>query len=299
MSTDLRIGLIGLDTSHVDGLTGILNDSCSPHHVTGARVVSAYPAGSPDFPLSIDRVEQYTALAQQRGVAIAETPEAVAETVDAVIMTSVDGRVHRSLFERIVSSGKPTFIDKPFAVTHEDARAIAETARAHGVPIMAASSLRFVDDLVAALADDEHGRIEGADFFGPMALQPTQPGLFWYGIHTVEMLYAAFGRGCLRVQSITDDRHDTVIGQWPDGRVGTIRGWRTGSHQFGGTLHRSEGSRHIQPEIGRPKHVTLADHIITFFRSGDSPVDPEETVETIRFIEAANESRTTGKSVAL
>ena len=181
----------------------------------------------------------------------------------------------------------------------KDARAIVDMARAHGVPIMGASSLRFVDDLAEALGEEDQGSIEGADFFGPMEIQPTQPGLFWYGIHTVEMLYAALGQGCARVQCITDDRRDAVIAQWSDGRVGTIRGWRTGTHQFGGTLHRSAGSRHIQPEIGRPKYVSLADHIINFFRSGNSSVAPEETVETSRFIEAANESRTTGKSVTL
>lgn len=299
MSSNLHIGLIGLDTSHVDGLTGLFNDSSSQHYVTDAQIVAAYPAGSPDFPLSIDRVAGYTDLARQRGVEIVESPEAVATNVDAVIMTSVDGRAHRALFERIASCGKPTFIDKPFAVTHEDARAIVDMARAHGVPIMGASSLRFVDDLAEALAEEDQGSIEGADFFGPMEIQPTQPGLFWYGIHTVEMLYAALGQGCARVQCITDDRRDAVIAQWSDGRVGTIRGWRTGNHQFGGTLHRSAGSRHIQPEIGRPKYVSLADHIINFFRSGNSSVAPEETVETIRFIEAANESRTTGKSVTL
>jgi hypothetical protein len=33
------------------------------------------------------------------------------------------------------------------------------------------------------------------------------------------------------------------------------------------------------------------------FKTGKSSIDPEETIEIIRFIEAANESRETGKSV--
>ena len=49
----------------------------------------------------------------------------------------------------------------------------------------------------------------------------------------------------------------------------------------------------------RPKYANLLDQIMAFLRSGQPAVDPEETVETIRFIEAANESRTTGKSVTL
>ena len=60
MSTPLRIGMIGLDTSHVIGFTKLLNNPESEHHVPGGRVVVAYPGGSSDFELSWSRVEGFT-----------------------------------------------------------------------------------------------------------------------------------------------------------------------------------------------------------------------------------------------
>src|SRR5690606_35005962 len=48
----LRVGLIGLDTSHVVAFTRLLNDPAHPDHVPGARVVAAFKGGSPDVEAS-------------------------------------------------------------------------------------------------------------------------------------------------------------------------------------------------------------------------------------------------------
>jgi hypothetical protein len=37
---DLKLGIIGLDTSHVTAFTKILNDSSDPKHVPGGKVVA-------------------------------------------------------------------------------------------------------------------------------------------------------------------------------------------------------------------------------------------------------------------
>ena len=40
-AADIRVGLIGLDTSHAPAFAGILNDPNAKDHVAGARVVAA------------------------------------------------------------------------------------------------------------------------------------------------------------------------------------------------------------------------------------------------------------------
>ena len=68
---ELRIGMIGLDTSHVTAFTALLNDPKSPNHVSGAKVVAAFKGGSPDIESSWSRVEGYTKeLREKYGVAI-------------------------------------------------------------------------------------------------------------------------------------------------------------------------------------------------------------------------------------
>src|SRR2546427_12373082 len=56
---DLRLGIIGTDTSHVIAFTKILNDASLPDHVPGARVVAAYKGGSKDVKESFTRVDKF------------------------------------------------------------------------------------------------------------------------------------------------------------------------------------------------------------------------------------------------
>lgn len=299
MLKPLRIGLIGLDTSHVPTFTKLLNDDSQQYHVPGGKVVAAFPGGSPDFARSWDRVEGYTAeLRDNFGVEMLDSPAAVAESCDAILLTSVDGRVHLEQFRQIAPSGKPVFIDKPFATSSADARAMLDLARQHGVRLLSASSLRYAQALVDALETGE--ALIGADCSGPMNIEPTQGGLFWYGIHSVEMLYAALGAGCTEVWAVSTEDHELVTGTWKDGRIGTVRGNRAGNGGFGALLHSAAQTRYVNATAHpRPIYAGLLENIMTLFQTGESPVAADETFEVIRFIEAANESRSTGKKVTL
>src|SRR5687767_5730441 len=62
----IRIGLIGLDTSHAGAFTELLNDPSRADHVPGARVVAAFKGGSPDIEASASRVEKFTSDLQAR-----------------------------------------------------------------------------------------------------------------------------------------------------------------------------------------------------------------------------------------
>jgi hypothetical protein len=292
---DLRIGIIGLDTSHVEGFAAKLNDPANPEHFPGGRIVAGFPGGSPDFPLSRDRVEGFTRTLRERyGVAMLGSPREVAEASDAVLHTSADGRVHLAQFREIAPVGRPVFMDKPFATTGADARAIAALARVHEVPLFCSSTLRFAGALRSALDDASGGRVIGADFFGPLYLQPTQPGFFWYGVHSAEMLFAAFGAGCERVRVSSTPDHDVTVGTWRDGRIGTLRGDRAGNKYFGGVLHREGTNQAIDVEKGLRPDLGLTRAVMEFFHGAPAPVGLDEMVELVRFLEAANESRDNG-----
>jgi predicted dehydrogenase len=301
MTETKKIGFIGLDTSHVTAFARLFHDANDEFHLPGWRVAAAYPGGSDDFDLSKSRVEGFTSeLRDQYGVRMVDSPEEVAERCDAVFIESVDGRVHPEQFKRVAPFGKPVFIDKPFALSSREAREMAELAKRHRMPMMSASALRYAAGLVLELEDESKGAVIGADCYGPMAIEPTQPGLFWYGIHAVEMLYAIMGRGCIHVTASVNDDHDLIVGVWRDGRIGTVRGNRKGNNTFGALIHREKGSQFADIYAHRkPYYAGLLEHVIRMIETGEPPIDPEETIEIVRFIESANESRETGKTVEL
>src|SRR5438477_5117637 len=58
-SADIRLGIIGTDTSHVIAFTNVLNNPASPDYLPGARIVAAYKGGSKDVESSYTRVDKF------------------------------------------------------------------------------------------------------------------------------------------------------------------------------------------------------------------------------------------------
>lgn len=298
--SELAIGIVGLDTSHVTAFTELLHATSHPFYVPGARVVAAYPGGSADFALSHDRVAGFTQELRERyAVKIVTELDAIASTCDAILLESVDGRVHLDQFRHLVTAGKPIFVDKPFALRSAEAREMTDLSKKHHVPVMSSSALRFSKSLTDALKSGE-GDVIGCDTYGPMSIESTQSGFFWYGIHTVEMLYAVLGSGCERVSVIANDNYDEIVGVWADGRIGTIRGNRKGNSQFAALIQRDKSLQFVDVTgCDKPYYASLLENIVAFFQTGISPVPLHETLEIVRFIECANLSRTTGHAVSL
>src|SRR5262245_7191686 len=57
---EIKVGIIGLDTSHVVAFTSSLNKPGNTGDLEGVHVVAAYPGGSNDVPDSFNRVEDFT-----------------------------------------------------------------------------------------------------------------------------------------------------------------------------------------------------------------------------------------------
>jgi predicted dehydrogenase len=288
-SDDLRVGIIGLDTSHAVEFTKLLNDPKNPAHIAGARVVAAFPGGSADIPSSADRVPQYTAtLRDQWQVEIVADIPALLARVDAVLLLSVDGRPHLEQIRPVIAARKPVFIDKPLAASLKDAREIYRLCAEARVPCFSASALRFYPGIQAMKTTA--GEIIGVEAFAPATLEPHHPDLYWYAIHGVEILYTLMGPGCRWVQRTFTDDQDVIVAQWSDGRTATLRGTRKGPHLYGATVYGSKSVRLSEPVQGA-LYQGLVTEIVRFFQTGRPPVSPEETLEMFVFMDAAQLSR--------
>src|SRR5690242_8522850 len=114
----------------------------------------------------------------------------------------------------------------------------------------------------------------------------------WYGIHAIEALYTIMGPGCETVTRVNTEDTDVVAGKWRDGRIGVMRGIRKGPSGYGITLYGAKAVLRSGPreETYRPLLVEIAH----FFRTRVPPVNPDETLEIIAFIEAADISKARG-----
>lgn len=286
----LRVGIIGLDTSHSTAFTLALNGPDAGDTYGNYKVVAAYPQGSLDIKSSIDRIAGYTEQVKKLGVEIVHSIEELLEKVDVVLLETNDGRRHLEQALPVLKAGKRMFIDKPVAASLADAMAIFDAARQYNVPVFSASSLRYIKGM-EEIKNGELGKILGAETFSPSPFEKTHPDFFWYGIHGVETLFTAMGTGCKSVVRISTEDTDVVVGTWQDGRIGSFRGLRAEKKDYGGTIFGEKAIKTLGTYNG---YNPLLLEIIKYFQTGIVPVQPDETLEILAFMEAADLSKAKG-----
>lgn len=289
----LRLGIVDCDTSHVYQFARRLNHIGieADQWVDGARIVAAFVGIS--RVTEPERIADYVAAMQETGVELVERPEELIGRVDAVLVESNEGAVHRERAEPFIRAGLPVFIDKPLASTAADARALVELAEQHSVPLLSVSSLRFTPEIMAARSGAGLGKLFGADVHSPARLHDANPGLLHYGVHGVEMLYALLGPGCREVSCVSEEGADVVTGRWGDGRLGVLRGLRDSASGYGFTAYGEEGIRATAVDTTWI-YRDLLSVIVPVLCGEPSPVSGDELVEVVAFQEAALASANVG-----
>jgi len=288
----LRLGIVDFDSSHYIEFTrrfnalGVTQDQC----VAGAQVILGWPGDSTVAPQRIPGFQQQMLAG---GVELVASPQAMLGRIDAVLILSLGGAVHLERARPFLEAGLPTYVDKPFACSHSDARAMVDLATEHNSMLFATSALRYSDDLdrFAAISGGT-GATLGAVVHGPGHQHPSNPGLLHYGIHCVEILYTLMGTGCAWVHTCHTEQAEVVTGQWSDGRMGTIRVARQGDTRYGFQAYCERGIVQ-RPVSTRFAYRNLCRQMVTSFQSGRPAVDPSITLEILSFITAAFRSQQT------
>ena len=282
----IRLGIVDFDTSHVVAFTQRLNHTgiSEDQWVEGARVVMGCPGTSLVSP---ERVPGFTEQLKSYGVPIVDDPTEMIGQIDGVMIESVDGSVHYERARPFLEAGIPMFIDKPFTCSLEHAKAIARLAEKKNVPVFSSSSLRYAVE-VQQIGEKrgELGQVLGADAYSPGPVHPRNPGLFHYGIHALETLYALMGPGCGSVWAVSTEGVDVVTGAWEDGRIGTVRANRAGAHGYGFTAFCEKAVVASSINAGLI-YRELLQRIAKMFETGNPPIEISETLEIIAFVEAA------------
>jgi virulence factor len=287
----IRLGLVDFDSSHSIEFTKRLNHRIAPEEqwVEGAEVVvgCVLPSAVADQSRIDTFVRTFT---EELGLPLVDDPKEMIGRIDGVLIEAVDGSVHLERARPFLEAGIPAFVDKPATCSLNEARELFELAAKHGVPIFSTSSLRYAPDVVEVTARrEEFGAVLGCDAYSPALTHPRNPGLFHYGVHGVETLYALMGAGCETVWNVTEEGGEVTVGRWADGRVGTIRGTRAGSHSHGFTAFCEK--KVIPTTVGTGAiYRELLKKIVEMFQTGKAPLAPEETLEIVAFMEAALQS---------
>ena len=237
----IRLGIIGLDTSHSTAFTQLLNTPGEDPYVQRFEVVAAYPYGSTTIESSYRRIPAYIEEVKKYGVRICSSISEMLDLVDCVLLETNDGRLHVEQAVEVFKAGKLCYVDKPAGATLGETIALYRLAQEYGIQIFSSSALRYSPENVK-LREGAYGKVLGADCYSPHHPEPTHPDFGFYGIHGVETLYTVMGPGCKSVSRVHSDYGDIVSGVWEDGRLGTFRAVSKGPNIYGGTAITETGT---------------------------------------------------------
>ena len=208
------------------------------------------------------------------GVTPLKSMEEVVEKSDAVfVLAPSNPVVHRELAEIPLKSGKPVFVDKPFAPSKADAEAMFELAAKHKTPLMSSSALRFSTEL------DAYRNKPGTTY-----METTGGGRsFWeYSIHQIEMIVSVLGTGAKRIMQCGANDVEHMVIQYEDDRRASVT--YTPNAPFTTRLVH-EGKMIVNPQCSDFFPILLSE-ILDFFATGKSPIDTAQTIEIAELVAA-------------
>ena len=290
MSDPFRLGILGTDSSHLIEFARrikALNDAGK----TRALVAQFWTDGRHDLPA--DQVEKWEAATLALGATRAASKDALLDASDGVLVLAVNGHRHLELALDALARGLPTYVDKPLTCDLGQARRMLAAARESDARCYSASSLRFASE-VTGLPRDAIGEVRAIDAVGPGELNPSMEGLFFYGVHTIEMVDALFGRGGVaRVRATSTPDRDLVDLAYADGRAAHLRLERGASYDFAATVHGAKGLHQFKVNFAGV-YDRLVEGMCRFFEGGEPPATLRDIVENVAVMEAGNRSLRAG-----
>ncbi len=215
----------------------------------------------------------------EMGIPKADSIEQVVEECDCLVVLSPDNpERHEDLSRLPLASGKPVYVDKPFADSSAAARRMVERASEYKTPLMSSSALRFdstVTNAKSQIADNE------VNFFSARG-----PGEFAiYGIHQIEPMVTLMGTGAKRLMQCGNEQTKLMIVDYGDGRRGVINLIPNCPFQFEASY--GEGGIVVVNEM-QDFFTRFIDAMLEFFETGESVIPIEQTIEVTTLIEAGS-----------
>lgn len=286
MGDVIRLGCLGSDSSHLVEFARRMNAMHAAGE-TRCRVTAFWSDGKHDMPA--DDVAKWEAGAIELGAQRVATRDALLDQVDGVLVLAVNGHKHFNLALPCLQRGLPTYIDKPLTCDLDEAIQLLQASRESNARCYSASSLRFAKE-VTALPRETIGEIAAIEATGPGELNDAMEGLYFYGVHTIEIVDALFGKpGVARVRAMRLPQRDLVDLQYHDGRTAHLRLERNASYEFAATVHGSKSIHSFRVDFAGV-YDRLVRGMATFFEGGPPPASLRDIVENIAVMSGGNRS---------
>ncbi len=278
-----KIGIIGTENSHAGAFMEIFKTAPAYADMQVVCVGGMY-----------DEANQK--LKEKYGVEIINDATKMVEKVDAAMITCRDGKYHAGFCKPFVEAGKPVFVDKPFTVDGDEAKALVALAKTKKVPLVGGSAVKSAYDVVmlenAVRANPK--AVRGGTLVAPVSLDNEYGGFYFYSSHLAEMCLRVFGYNPIAVTAKERNGNVTAMVEYTDYTV--CLQFVNDSGAFYGQIVNDGGvyARNIDISIiYRHECEEFADML----RNGKMAYSYEQLIAPVFLLNAIYKAYTTGKRV--
>ena len=278
-----KIGIIGAENSHTIAISKAINVD---KRIKGFSVEYLW-----------GETEDFARAAAEAGQIpnIVRTQREMLGKIDALIVDHRHGKYHLKAALPFVKQGIPTFVDKPFCYRGSEGKEFLRIARKNKTPVTSFSSLIFQPSFkhfVKKMKDV--GDVIAGISYGSCGLRNKYGGVFFYGIHQMEMALEAFGYDVSSVLVTRNGSNSAAQLIYPLGKIVTMCLIQKGSPGFGLAAIGSNVAYHQAITVGKDSHLYGIRTFTGMFRSGREPRKHEHMLRPVQVLEAMEKSIKSG-----
>ena len=286
----IRIGIVGAENSHSAAVARTLNVH---KRVPGCRVVAIW-----------GETAAFAKKAAQSGQipTIVKNPADMIGRIDGVMVDHRHAKYHLPAAEPFLKAKLPLFIDKPFSYRLAEGKKFLARARRMKVPVVSYSSVPTSKCFVAFKRQvDKAGEACAVTTAGPCDVQSQYGGIFFYGIHQVDVLLELFGIDvvAVSVEQVKKGASAVATLHWKDGLTGAMHCLATRQTGFQVSVNTSDGPMGVKLESDPDPYLAGVKRFCKMFKTGVEPIEHRRFLAPIAVLEAMEKSVATGKLVSV
>ncbi|OHB60115.1 MAG: hypothetical protein A2Y12_09210 [Planctomycetes bacterium GWF2_42_9] len=279
------IGIIGAENSHATAIAKAIN-------VEGK--VKGFTVGY---------IWGETAEFAQKAAELGKIPNVVSDPskmlgkVDAIVVDHRHGQYHLKAALPFVKQGSPVFIDKPLCCRAKDGAEFLKIAHNFKAPVTSFGVVPLQRSFINFMRKLEKiGNIYSGAVYGPCDIKSPYGGVFFYGIHQVEMALHAFGYDVEKVLVVKNDKN--AIGQlfYKNGKTIVLNLIESGCSGFSITAAGDKGNIHEVISFDKEMFLPGIKKFTAMFKSKVEPLSYQQILKPVQVLEAMEKSIKSGKS---
>ncbi len=281
-----NIGIIGAENSHTVAIAKTINIDKLVSGFSVTHVWGETPDDAKD--------------AQERGLIpnIVQDPEDLIGQVDAAIVDHRHPKYHLPAVRPLLEAKIPLFVDKPFCYRLDEGKEFLARARELDVPVCSFSVLPKQASF-AQLQEDvrELGRIISVVSTGPCDIDSEYGGVFFYGIHQVDMVVRLLDQDITHVQLNRGKQNHTATLYSASGAISTMNLVGEGRVDFHVSVIGEKGRADRVISYDANTYLTGVLDFCRMFSTGETDETDGSMLTPVAVLEALEKSQASGEKV--